>query len=97
MYWDIVEVKPELDYCLFVRFKEGLTGRVRLRREELTGAIAPLHRHVARRDRSGAVRDVRSGGWPSTAPAGVLQKFPIHLGGTESDGPRPSQRCEYCR
>jgi hypothetical protein len=42
MYWDVVEVKPEPDYCLFVRFKDGLTGRVRLRREELTGALAPL-------------------------------------------------------
>jgi hypothetical protein len=42
MYWDVVEVKPEPSYCLFVRFKDGLAGRVRLRREELTGALAPL-------------------------------------------------------
>ena len=42
MYWDVVEVKPEPDYCLFVRFKDGLTGRVQLRREELTGVLAPL-------------------------------------------------------
>lgn len=42
MYWDVVEVKPEPGYCLFVRFKDGLTGRVRLRPEELTGALAPL-------------------------------------------------------
>ncbi len=42
MYWDVVEVKPEPHYCLFVRFKDGLTGRVLLRREELTGALAPL-------------------------------------------------------
>lgn len=42
MYWDVIEVKPEPDYCLFVRFQDGLTGRVRLRREELTGALAPL-------------------------------------------------------
>jgi len=42
MYWDVVEVKPEPDYCLFVRFKDGLSGRVQLRREELTGALAPL-------------------------------------------------------
>jgi uncharacterized protein DUF2442 len=35
-------VKPEPDYCLFVRFEDGLTGRVRLRQEELTGALAPL-------------------------------------------------------
>src|SRR5271165_6234380 len=39
MHWDIVEVKPEPDYCLFIRFKDGLSGRVRLRREELTGAL----------------------------------------------------------
>jgi Protein of unknown function (DUF2442) len=42
MYWDVVEVKPELDYCLFLRFKDGLTGRVQLRQEELTGVLAPL-------------------------------------------------------
>jgi hypothetical protein len=42
MYWDVVEVMPEADYCLSVRFKDGLNGRVRLRREDLTGALAPL-------------------------------------------------------
>ena len=42
MYWDVVEVKPEPDYCLLVQFKDGLTGRVRLRWEDLTGALAPL-------------------------------------------------------
>jgi hypothetical protein len=42
MYWDVVEVKSEPDYCLFVRFKDGLAGRVRLRTEELTGVLAPL-------------------------------------------------------
>ena len=42
MYWDVIEVKPEPDYCLFVRFKDGLTGRVQLSREELTGVLAPL-------------------------------------------------------
>ena len=42
MYWDVVEVKPEPGYGLFVRFKDGLAGRVQLRREELTGALAPL-------------------------------------------------------
>ena len=33
---------PEPDYCLFVRFKDGLRGRVRLHREDLTGALGPL-------------------------------------------------------
>jgi len=42
MHWDVVEVKPEPDYCLFVRFKDGVAGRVRLRRQELTGVLAPL-------------------------------------------------------
>ena len=42
MYWDVVEVKPESGYCLFVRFQDGLSGRVRFRREELTGVLAPL-------------------------------------------------------
>jgi len=42
VYWDVVEVIPESDYCLFVRFKDGLSGRVRLRREDLTGSLEPL-------------------------------------------------------
>ena len=42
MRWDVVEVIPEPGYCLFVRFKDGLNGRVRLRLEELTVALTPL-------------------------------------------------------
>jgi hypothetical protein len=42
MYWDVVEVKPESDYGLFVRFKDGLAGRIQLRQEDLTGVLAPL-------------------------------------------------------
>ncbi len=42
MYWDVVEVKTEAGYWLFVRFKDGLAGRVQLRVEELTGVLAPL-------------------------------------------------------
>ncbi len=42
MYWDVVEVKPETGYSLFVRFKDGLSGRVYLAAEELTGVFAPL-------------------------------------------------------
>ncbi|HEY1340755.1 MAG TPA: DUF2442 domain-containing protein [Bryobacteraceae bacterium] len=42
MHWDVVEVRPEPDCWLFVRFQDGLSGRVRLRTEELTGVLAPL-------------------------------------------------------
>ena len=42
MHWDVVEVKPQPGYRLFVRFKAGLAGPVQLRPEELTGALAPL-------------------------------------------------------
>jgi hypothetical protein len=42
MYWDVVEVKPEPGYRLFVRFQDGLSGYVRLEKEELTGVLAPL-------------------------------------------------------
>jgi hypothetical protein len=42
MYWDVVEVKPEPGYRLFVRFKDGHAGCVQLQREELTGVLAPL-------------------------------------------------------
>jgi hypothetical protein len=31
MYWDVVEVKPEPNYRLFVRFKDGAAGYVRKR------------------------------------------------------------------
>ncbi len=42
MYWDVVEVKPEPDCGLFVRFRDGLSGRVRLQCDQLTGVLAPL-------------------------------------------------------
>jgi Protein of unknown function (DUF2442) len=42
MHWDVVEIKPESDYCLFLRFKDGLSGRVRLDPGELTGVLEPL-------------------------------------------------------
>jgi hypothetical protein len=42
MYWDVVEVKPEADYNLFVRFTDGVSGRVRISPEKLTGVLAPL-------------------------------------------------------
>jgi hypothetical protein len=42
MYWHVTEVKPESDYCLFVRFQDGLSGRFRLRPEDLAGELAPL-------------------------------------------------------
>ncbi|MBC7928783.1 MAG: DUF2442 domain-containing protein [Bryobacteraceae bacterium] len=42
MYWDVIEVKSEPDYCLFVRFKDGLSGHVRLDEKKFTGALAPL-------------------------------------------------------
>ena len=42
MNWDVIEVKPEPHYRLFVRFKDGLAGRVQFRAEELTRALAPL-------------------------------------------------------
>ena len=42
MHWDVIEVKPELHYSLCVRFRDGVAGRVQLRPEELTSALAPL-------------------------------------------------------
>lgn len=42
MYWDVVEVKPERNYSLFVRFKDGASGHIQLSPEQLTGALAPL-------------------------------------------------------
>ena len=42
MHWDVVEVKPEANYCLFLRFKDGLSGRVQLDPREFTGVLSPL-------------------------------------------------------
>jgi hypothetical protein len=42
MYWDIVEVVPKAGYSLFVRFKDGSEGVVRLQPAQLTGALEPL-------------------------------------------------------
>jgi hypothetical protein len=40
--WSVVEVKPESNHRLFVRFQDGLSGYVQLRPEELTGVLASL-------------------------------------------------------
>ena len=42
MYWDVVEVKAEADHWLFVRFQDGLSGRLHLNPSELNGVLAPL-------------------------------------------------------
>ncbi|HEV8417013.1 MAG TPA: DUF2442 domain-containing protein [Bryobacteraceae bacterium] len=42
MYWDVVEVKPEPDYRLSVRFADGSGGRVQLAPEDFMGVLAPL-------------------------------------------------------
>ena len=42
MHWDVVEVRPEADYSLFVRFKDGVSGSVRLDPREFTGVMSPL-------------------------------------------------------
>jgi hypothetical protein len=42
MYWDVVEVRPEPGYSLFVRFQDGSSGHVRFSKQELTGVLSPL-------------------------------------------------------
>ena len=42
MYWDVVEVRAEPDFSLFVRFADGVSGRVRIEPEKMTGVLAPL-------------------------------------------------------
>ena len=42
MYWDVVEVIAESDYNLYVRFADGMSGRVRVAPEKMTGVLAPL-------------------------------------------------------
>jgi hypothetical protein len=42
VYWDVIEVKPEPEHRLFVRFRDGLSGYVELNDCDLTGVLAPL-------------------------------------------------------
>jgi hypothetical protein len=42
MYWDIIEVRPEAGHALWVRFADGLNGKIRLKPEDLTGVLEPL-------------------------------------------------------
>ena len=42
MYWDVVEVRPESDGALFVRFADGLAGRVRFASDFFTGIFDRL-------------------------------------------------------
>lgn len=42
MHWDVVEVRPEPNWRLFVRFADGLSGRVRFTPDYFTGVFASL-------------------------------------------------------
>ena len=42
MKWDVVEVRPEAGFVLWVRFADGTCGRYRLELSELTGVLQPL-------------------------------------------------------
>ncbi len=42
MHWDVVEVEPVQHLSLRVRFRDGLTGKVRFTPEHLTGVFEAL-------------------------------------------------------
>jgi hypothetical protein len=42
VHWDVVEVRPEPNWTLFVRFADGLSGRVRFTPDYFTGVFEPL-------------------------------------------------------
>jgi hypothetical protein len=42
MYWDVIEAKPEAHLILFIRFADGITGRVRFLPSHLTGVFSQL-------------------------------------------------------
>ena len=65
MHWDVVEVKPEHHYRLFVRFKDGVAGHVQLRPEDLTGVVlsraqclhgCERHTHVGKESHADVIR-----------------------------------------
>jgi hypothetical protein len=92
MYWDVTEVKPEPDYCLFVRFKDGLTWRVQLRREELTGVLEPL-RYV--RFFEQVFIDCGAVAWPGEidlAPDAMYAQVASQCHEPQQAGPRQSPR-----
>ncbi len=42
MHWDVVEVRPEPDFTLFVRFADGLTGHVHFTPDYFHGVFEHL-------------------------------------------------------
>jgi hypothetical protein len=44
MHWDVIEVTPETDLTIFVRFADGLSGKVRFLPSHLTGVFTPLEK-----------------------------------------------------
>ncbi len=42
MHWDVTEVRVESDWILFVRFADGLSGRVRFAPGFFRGVFEPL-------------------------------------------------------
>lgn len=42
MYWDVIEATPEDHLTVFVRFVDGVSGKVRFLPSHLTGVFKPL-------------------------------------------------------
>ena len=42
MKCEVTEVKPEADFWLYLRFRDGVTGRIRLNPTDMKGALEPL-------------------------------------------------------
>lgn len=43
MKWDVVEVRAEPERTLWIRFADGLSGRVQLKSEDCGGVLAVLN------------------------------------------------------
>lgn len=83
MYWDVVEVKPRPGNSLFVRFKDGLEGLVRLREDQLTGALEPLR---DRRFFEQAFIDCGAVAWPGEIDLAPDAMYAEVSGRRQSDG-----------
>ena len=91
MYWDVVEVRPEEDYRLFVRFRDGLAGDVHLRPDELTGVLAPL---VDRQFFRQVFIDCGAVAWPGEidlAPDAMYAEVARQHQGGRQEGPSDGQ------
>ena len=95
MKWDVVDVKPEPEWTLAVRFADGLAGKVRFSPDFFTGVFEPIRDPLQFRQ---VFIDHGAVAWPGDvdlAPDAMYQQILVN-GEWRVGGPQPTSPCTSC-